>query len=465
MKYYLSLLILCTYTYLSVAQNNRLHFDGGNDYVNLNSISGSMQGLSEFTVEFWVKFDLDDNTDYGVFFSANDMNNGNVFLIRVANGNFDPVNDGAIIYINDNGNQYMSGVTPIGDGACHHIAFTYNNGSCKLYVDGQLEANETHTITFNLGDKYSLGQEYDGGSSPLSNFYNGELGEFRIWDVEKTQVEISNLMNSIPGSGSSDLITYYKFEDGVGNTSNIGITTCTNEITGGGNGQLNNFSLSGNTSNYIINTCESSPYLEVVDTQICASPYLSAFGDYYYSSGLYTDTIFSTGQDTIFQLTLDIISESINTNVYENASGTLESLDSISTYQWLNCDDNFSVISGETNQDYTPTNIGSYAVELTYNGCVDTSDCIAVKGIGLTEHEKLISIFPNPSKGHVVVQGLKENSSFTIHVVSQLGNVIKKLNTSQYVLNIELPYPKGYYIIEIIENKTGTIFNYPIVLQ
>jgi hypothetical protein len=57
------------------------------------------------------------------------------------------------------------------------------------------------------------------------------------------------------------------------------------------------------------------------------------------------------------------------------------------TYQWLDCDNNYAVINGETNQSYTPAITGNYAVEVTLNGCVDTSTCFLVD---YTDIEELI---------------------------------------------------------------------------
>lgn len=54
-------------------------------------------------------------------------------------------------------------------------------------------------------------------------------------------------------------------------------------------------------------------------------------------------------------------------------------------YQWLDCDDNNSIVSGETNQSFTPAVTGNYAVEVTMNGCVDTSDCFLVDYTGIEE--------------------------------------------------------------------------------
>lgn len=55
------------------------------------------------------------------------------------------------------------------------------------------------------------------------------------------------------------------------------------------------------------------------------------------------------------------------------------------TYQWIDCDNNNSPISGETNQSYTPTVTGNYAVEVTVNGCTYVSECVLVDFTGVDE--------------------------------------------------------------------------------
>ena len=55
------------------------------------------------------------------------------------------------------------------------------------------------------------------------------------------------------------------------------------------------------------------------------------------------------------------------------------------TYQWIDCDNNNAPISGETNQSYTPTATGNYAVEVTVNGCTSVSECVLVDFTGVDE--------------------------------------------------------------------------------
>jgi len=55
------------------------------------------------------------------------------------------------------------------------------------------------------------------------------------------------------------------------------------------------------------------------------------------------------------------------------------------TYKWIDCDNNNTPITGETNQTYTPTVTGNYAVEVTLNGCMSVSECVLVDFTGIDE--------------------------------------------------------------------------------
>lgn len=69
------------------------------------------------------------------------------------------------------------------------------------------------------------------------------------------------------------------------------------------------------------------------------------------------------------------------------------------TFQWLDCNNAFAAISGETNATYAPSaTVGSYAVEVTQSGCVDTSACTVLDFSGLVDFtSSTLRIYPNPS--------------------------------------------------------------------
>ncbi len=72
------------------------------------------------------------------------------------------------------------------------------------------------------------------------------------------------------------------------------------------------------------------------------------------------------------------------------------------TYQWLNCDNGFSLILGEISQSFLPFSSGTYAVDISFQGCNDTSSCYTVV---LPDHE--ISASVNPANtGNVAGTGI-----------------------------------------------------------
>jgi hypothetical protein len=81
----------------------------------------------------------------------------------------------------------------------------------------------------------------------------------------------------------------------------------------------------------------------------------------------------ANGCDSIVTLNLTInnVDVTINQNIAELTANNINA-----TYSWLDCNNNFSSLLGETNQTFNPLLNGSYAVEVTENGCKDTSICV-----------------------------------------------------------------------------------------
>ena len=101
----------------------------------------------------------------------------------------------------------------------------------------------------------------------------------------------------------------------------------------------------------------------------------------YTSSGIYNQTLTNlSGCDSVVTLDLGIIS--VDTSVsYVISSSTLTALAPNATYQWLDCNNNNTPIAGETNQNFSPTSNGNYAVEVTQNGCTAISNCYQINNL------------------------------------------------------------------------------------
>ncbi|RLD17908.1 MAG: hypothetical protein DRI69_11295 [Bacteroidetes bacterium] len=123
------------------------------------------------------------------------------------------------------------------------------------------------------------------------------------------------------------------------------------------------------------------------------------------------------------------------------------------TYRWLKCDPGagYIVIDGETSQSYTPTSTNNYAVEVTYESCVDTSECVRVTITSISQvfEEDKLRIYPNPTNGKFTVR--IESSHVYIKEVTlhnSIGQTIFKYqtNTNQSTYTHDLTsYPAGIY--------------------
>lgn len=121
---------------------------------------------------------------------------------------------------------------------------------------------------------------------------------------------------------------------------------------------------------------------------------------------------------------------------------TISASNSNATYQWLNCDNGYSPISGENNISFTATANGNYAVELIENGCVDTSECVSITTIGVNEFEQTIKlvVYPNPSSdvfNLTFKDGIKHG---TLSITDIQGKLVQEKtidNTSSTSINLK----------------------------
>jgi len=112
-------------------------------------------------------------------------------------------------------------------------------------------------------------------------------------------------------------------------------------------------------------------------------------------------------------ITTNITVPSINT--FTTTQGiTISANETNALYQWIDCSDN-SIIVGETNQTFTPTLNGEYAVILTSNNCSETSNCVLINSVGLsTQNELTLNIYPNPSNGLFKISGYTNGMTIKI---------------------------------------------------
>jgi photosystem II stability/assembly factor-like uncharacterized protein len=170
-----------------------------------------------------------------------------------------------------------------------------------------------------------------------------------------------------------------------------------------------------------------------------------------YTSSNYTATdtlINNAGYDSIVTLNLTIIN--IDTSVSQTGS-TLSSNNAGATYQWLNCP-GMTPINGATNQSYTATSNGDYAVSIAANGCTDTSACYAITRVGMIKNDfgDGLLLYPNPTDGNFQLELGATCKTATIVLTDLNGRLIlsRKYDCGTR-LNLQLDQPAGVYLLMI----------------
>lgn len=185
----------------------------------------------------------------------------------------------------------------------------------------------------------------------------------------------------------------------------------------------------------------------------CGSGSVTVGTNTYTTSGVFTDVLTAANScDSTVTTTIAITVVDVTTTT---SLSVITANSTTGTYQWINCGTT-SAIAGETNQSYTATADGSYAVEVTDNGCVDTSACVMIIGAGIADNTmNIVEVYPNPTLGAFNIAIANANASeLMINIVDIQGkevfsSVDKNVNgTFNKQVNIE-NIAKGVYYIKV----------------
>lgn len=190
-----------------------------------------------------------------------------------------------------------------------------------------------------------------------------------------------------------------------------------------------------------------SPKIETNQSvHLCRGDSILVGGVFYSNSGYYTDTLTTAfGCDSVILTKITKATHSIDTTIFNS----LKSNDSATTYQWLDCENNFAPINGATNPLFTYYRSGSYAVQLTQYDCTDTTDCYKRE---LQSFESdIFKIYPNPSNGNFKV----EVTSFgELNVYDSNGKFISALNCIPGVNELSmLSLANGVYVLRFVSDS------------
>ncbi|MCB9235148.1 MAG: T9SS type A sorting domain-containing protein [Bacteroidia bacterium] len=184
--------------------------------------------------------------------------------------------------------------------------------------------------------------------------------------------------------------------------------------------------------------------------------YLSPGGQTLTATGSYQDTLANgAGCDSV--LTIHLTVTTIDTTV-QVVQDTLVALQGGASYQWLDCGDNFAPIAGATGQSYGVGFGGNFALEITLNGCVDTSYChdLLFESRGGDLNGAGVRVWPNPVEGRLQLEfpaGLEVQEVALVNVTGQ-RLISRDLTTGSRRVSLDLgDLPAGIYLVRVVSGK------------
>ena len=171
---------------------------------------------NKFTIEAWFKASSDAN--YRAIFSrGTSWGTGNLYVYMNSDGNVQASS-------HDLGNTLTSTTNGLADSKWHHIAYTYDTTTIKLYIDGKLEASAASTTGINTqSNGFKIGDR--SGAN-----WVGNIGRVSVWKNALTEGQIRNMLfmdwttmaaDNYDGSSNpngftdSDAIGWWQFDEGT----------------------------------------------------------------------------------------------------------------------------------------------------------------------------------------------------------------------------------------------------------
>lgn len=267
-----------------------------------------------------------------------------------------------------------------------------------------------------------------------------------------TPLAVNFTDNTLAGSP----IVSWSWDFGDGNTSSVQHPSTVYNSTGSYDVSLTVTDLDGcfRTVNYPDYIMIDSIYSIADSGSVCYGD------DYTFPDGntvtnLQADTVYTSALQTVVGMCDSVHVTTVHVNQLNNGvtqNGlTLTASDTAAQYQWLDCDNGFSPIPGAGNQNFVVTSNGNYAVEVTLNGCADTSVCIAIADVGILSPElgNLI-IYPNPTTGIVHLDLTNVSFQSTILIRDLTGRVIHEIHPEMAgIIQLEMGGEEGVYLIEV----------------
>ena len=153
----------------------------------------------------------------------------------------------------------------------------------------------------------------------------------------------------------------------------------------------------GSDSIYILHLTHKPTYELMLTDTICNGDIYLWQNHVFTTAGLFYDSLLTiNGCDSI--LLLNLFVQTVDTSITQNGV-VLTAHASNGSFIWVDCDDNYSEVTGATYTNFIAPHNGNFAVVITQSNCTDTSACFNITNVGIYENaicEDKPFYFPNP---------------------------------------------------------------------
>jgi hypothetical protein len=161
--------------------DGHMNFDGSNDYVNCGTDSSLNVGTGDFTFEAWARCDDNEGGSYPGIIGRHTNNSNYMHLHYNTANNFD-----GGFFVRETGETDAESLSTnnLNDGEWHHLVGVKSASTCRIYVDGSKEGEDTNgsaspsftTETFRLSSFYASMS----GSIDIARVYNKALSDEEV---------------------------------------------------------------------------------------------------------------------------------------------------------------------------------------------------------------------------------------------------------------------------------------------
>lgn len=399
---------------VSFSQTNSysVYLNGVNDQVNAPNILSS---LPEGSIEVWFKLENWGTGSAGsyVYSGTSSVNYDRISLgIHPVHSNF---THELLFGIYSGSWNFAHSNIALTPNVYYQLTGTWGPGGIKLYINGTLVGNHPY-----MGAVPSTINTIIGSSSWANSFVNGNIDEFRIWDIALDSLQIQEYMECPPTGNEVGLLSYINFEEGVGVVSN--------DVSSNGNNVLLNNSLMWNNDVPNFNCCVLNPIITQPSNQTVS------IGD----DALFEFTdVLSSGT---YQWQMQVGNSFINLSNMGQYNGVDSKVFTISSVQQSNETNYRCIITGATDE------------------CKDTTEVVnlsVLKNTSINEfHNSILSISINKNN-KIFTFNINQSIQGEIVIFNTIGQEILKRSINSKTVNIDFNSlnVNGVYLSKLIDDQ------------